>query len=536
MAELPTGTVTFLFTDIEGSTALLKTLRDEYATVLSDHQELLRSAFESAGGQEIDTQGDAFFIVFHRAKDAVLAAASAQRSLAGHAWPQGSTVRVRMGIHSGEPTLGGDRYVGLGVHRAARICGAAHGGQVLLSNATRELIEDDLPPELSLRDLGEQRLKDIDRPERIVQLVVPGLPDQFPPLRSPAEPAFEGREGELAAAAEATVRPKLRLAGRPRRLIVPVGVLLAAALVAGVLALSGLIGGASGTIVSPHSLGVIDPATNKVVDTIELPNRATGLALGAGSLWIADGLDGTLLRVDSNRRRVVKTIGIGFSPDAVAVGKGTVWVVEHAGIDNFASIREIDPLTDQGGRPKKLQIAGPKVTGFAADDQAAWLALRFSGVYRIDQGTGHPLGPIPGSSDATSLAIGSGAVWIAEHDDEVISRIDPATNSVQLSIPFGAREADSMAFGAGALWVADAASDKVWRIDPVRNEISDTISVGRAPASIAVGAGSVWVANRGDGTVSRIDPKQGKVVSTIKVGKTVDGVVAGQGAVWVSVP
>jgi YVTN family beta-propeller protein len=536
MAELPSGTVTFLFTDIEGSTRLLKELRDGYADVLLEHQRLLRSACEEAGGQEIDTQGDAFFFVFGRARDAVGAAAAGQRALAGHSWPKNAVVRVRMGIHSGEPTIGGDRYVGLGVHRASRICAVAHGGQVLLSNATRELIEDNLPPEVELRDLGEQKLKDIDRPERLYQLVTPDLQNRFPPLRAPAESAFSGREGELAAAAQAVVRPRWRLQQRRRRLLVPVIFLMAAGVALAALLLGGAIGGGSGTIVPQHSLGVIDPATNKVVDTIELPNRAAGLALGAGSLWVADGRDGTLLRVDPNRRRVVKTIGIGFSPDAVAVGKGTVWVVEHAGIDNFASIREIDPLTDQGGRPQKLQIAGPQVTGLAADDQAVWLALRYSGVYRIEEGTGHPLGPIPGSSDASSLAIGGGAVWIAERDDEVISRIDPATNSVQLSIPFGAREPDSMAFGAGALWVADAANDKVWRIDPVRNEISDTISVGRAPASIAVDGSTVWVANRADGTISRIDARQGKVVTTIPVGDGVDRVAAGEGAVWVSVP
>jgi DNA-binding beta-propeller fold protein YncE len=492
--------------------------------------------FEGAGGQEIDTQGDAFFFVFGRARDAVGAAEAGQRALAGHSWPANAVVRVRMGIHSGEPTIGGDRYVGLGVHRASRICAAAHGGQVLLSNATRELIEDDLPQGVSLRDLGEQRLKDIDRPERLYQLVTPDLQDRFPPLRAPVESAFSGRESELAAAAQAAVRPRWRLRQGRRRLVVPVLFLVAAGVALAALLLGGALGGGSGTIVPPHSLGVIDPATNKVVDTIELPNRATGLALGAGSLWVADGLDETLLRIDPNRRRVVKTIGIGFSPDAVTVGEGTVWVVEPSGIDNFASIREIDPLTGQGGRPKKLEIAGPKVTGFAADDQAVWLALRYSGVYRIEEGAGHPLGPVPGSSDAASLTIGSGAVWIAEREDEVISRIDPATNSVRLSIPFGAREPDSMAFGAGALWVADAAKDKVWRIDPVRNEISDTISVGRGPASIAVDGNTVWVANRADGTISRIDAKLGKVVTTIRVGNGVDRVAAGDGAVWVSIP
>src|SRR5688500_15949200 len=121
MAQLPGGTVTFLFTDIEGSTRLLKQLRDEYGELLDDHRRLLRAAFEDADGQEIDTRADAFFVAFARVRDAIAAAVAGQRALAGHAWPQGVEVRVRMGIHTGEPSVGNDRYVGLGLHRGARI-------------------------------------------------------------------------------------------------------------------------------------------------------------------------------------------------------------------------------------------------------------------------------------------------------------------------------------------------------------------------------------------------------------------------------
>jgi class 3 adenylate cyclase len=183
MRDLPQGTVTFLFTDVEGSTRLLKELRDGYGDVLAEHQRILRGAFESAGGQEIDTQGDSFFVAFPRAKAAVTAAVAAQRALAAHRWPKSSAVRVRMGLHTGEPTVGDERYVGIGVHKAARVAAAAHGGQFLLSNTTRGLVEDVLPPNFRLVDLGEHRLKDIDLPERIFQLNAPGLPHRFPPLR-----------------------------------------------------------------------------------------------------------------------------------------------------------------------------------------------------------------------------------------------------------------------------------------------------------------------------------------------------------------
>ena len=162
---LPSGTVTLLFTDIEGSTRLLKQLRDGYGDLLAEHRLLLRSAFDEYGGREVDTQGDAFFVAFSRARDAVNAAVAGQRALASYPWPEGAEFRVRMGLHTGEPLVGGEGYHGLGVHRGARICAAGHGGQILLSNTTRELVEDDLPAGIELRSLGEQQLKDLDRPE-----------------------------------------------------------------------------------------------------------------------------------------------------------------------------------------------------------------------------------------------------------------------------------------------------------------------------------------------------------------------------------
>ena len=185
MPELPTGTVTFLFSDVEGSTELLRTLRDGYAEVMADHERLLRSAFEAAGGHEINTQGDSFFVAFRRPKDAVGAALEAQRAIGSHQWPEGAEMRVRIGIHTGEASVAGDRYVGLGVHRAARICAAAHGGQVLISQTTQALLEEDeeLLGELDFGDLGPRSLKNFDRPVRIYQLLAPDLPAEFPDLR-----------------------------------------------------------------------------------------------------------------------------------------------------------------------------------------------------------------------------------------------------------------------------------------------------------------------------------------------------------------
>ena len=205
--DLPSGTVTFLFTDIEGSTRLLQRLGDRFPLVLEDHRRILRQAFEAEGGLEISTEGDSFFVVFPSAPRAVTAAVSAQRAIAAQRWPDDANVKVRMGLHTGEGKATGGNYVGIDVHRAARIAAAGHGGQVLLSDTTRALVEHALPNGVRLHDLGRHRLKDIAHSEHLHQLVIEGLPSSFPALRSlDARPnnlpqrlsTFVGREEEVA--------------------------------------------------------------------------------------------------------------------------------------------------------------------------------------------------------------------------------------------------------------------------------------------------------------------------------------------------
>ena len=182
-SELPRGTVTFLFTDIEGSTDLARQLGAAFGPARSEHRRVLREAFDARGGHEIDTAGDGFFVAFGRAGDAVAAAVDAQRELAD------SRLRLRMGLHTAEPYLDEEGYVGVGVNRAARICAAGHGGQILLSNATAGIVEDLGLEAVDLEDLGEHRLKDLELPQRLFQLNVTGLSSEFPPLNSLDAPA-----------------------------------------------------------------------------------------------------------------------------------------------------------------------------------------------------------------------------------------------------------------------------------------------------------------------------------------------------------
>ena len=197
-AKLPTGFVTLLMSDIEASTALLRRLGDTYGPLLDEVRDLVRRAASRAGGREIDARADEFFAVFERAGAAVEAAVAVQRALADHAWPDGATVRVRIGIHSGRPTLRDSGYIGLAVHTTARVCSAAHGGQIVVSAATRAAIAESPPAGVRFRGLGRHRLPGLPEPEPLFQVQASGLRTSFPRPRagrSTVRPPAGGRPG-----------------------------------------------------------------------------------------------------------------------------------------------------------------------------------------------------------------------------------------------------------------------------------------------------------------------------------------------------
>jgi class 3 adenylate cyclase len=187
--DLPTGQVTFLLTDIEDSTGLLRRLGDRYADLLSEVRRLLRRAVQRSGGREVDVRADELFAVFKRPAGALDAALAIQRRIGSRSWPEGARVRVRIGIHTGRPTLTDSGYVGLSVHAAARICTAAHGGQTLLSDTAMRAVEASVPAGVRFRALGHHRLHGLPEPEALFQLEAPGLPARFPPPRTATRPA-----------------------------------------------------------------------------------------------------------------------------------------------------------------------------------------------------------------------------------------------------------------------------------------------------------------------------------------------------------
>jgi YVTN family beta-propeller protein len=516
MVELPSGTVTFLFTDVEGSTRLLKQLRDEYGLVLAEHRRILRAAFSEHGGREMDTQGDAFFVVFARARDAVAAAVAAQRALEAHPWPAGAVCRVRMGLHTGEPSVGDEGYHGMGVHRGARICAAGHGGQILLSNTTRELTEDELPPGVALRDLGEQHLKDIDRPERLYQLVVDGLASEFPLLRTAPHAATERAAGR-----------------RPRKALLTGALAIVAAAVAATIVL--ITGGGSKPAaaageISADSVGIFRSDNGRATGQIPVGASPGGVASGFGSLWVSNVDAHSVSRVDPVKGVAIQRIPVGSSPAGIAVGRHFVWVAN--GLDGTVS--QIDPQTDT---VVNTIAVGNGPAGVAVGNKYVWVANSDDGTLtKIDGQTGRVLrAGIPvGQSTADGVAVGYGSVWVTSESAGSITRIDAQSGRIVQSVVSG-NGANAVAVGHQSVWVVNDLDGTVTRIDPATTTRRATIPVGDGPNGIAVTSTAVWVSNAIAGTLSRIDPAGNTPPRTVKTGNRPEGIVVASNSLFVSV-
>ena len=494
MQDLPAGTVTFLFTDIEGSTALLKQLgHDRYDQALADHGRLLRAAIAAHDGRVVDTQGDSFFAAFQTAGDAVAAAADAQRELAAHAWGGGVDVKVRMGLHTGEPKVGEERYVGIGVHRAARIGAAGHGGQVLLSSTTKELAEEDLPPGVTIRDLGERRLKDIDQPQRLYQLIVEGLQSEFAQLKT----------------LDVELRRKRRRMYAGAALI---GV-LAAAVAIPVFAF-GQGSGGGGVRVHGNAVAIIDPNSNTVVG--QVPNvgaRPDAISYGFGSVWVANLDDQTVARIDPNTRTVTARSAVQDTPTGLAAGSDAVWVVGSNAGSPFVTVRRIDPdfnTVTPARRIGNVETGGPG--SVATLGQGVWVAPSAGLLSQLNPKTAAVLRRVDPNAGPNAIAVDSDAVWLTDGRANTVTRID----ATGLLTPIGVGHGPSaIVVGGGAVWVADSLDDKVVRIDLSTHAVTTSIPVGTSPSGLTVGDGSVWVANARDGTVTRIDAATAKPVKTI---------------------
>ena len=514
MTPLPTGTVTFLFTDIEGSTALLKQLgRDGYERSLAQHAEILKSAFDDHRGQLVDTQGDSFFVAFPAARDAVAAAVSGQRRLEAHEWPDGAMLKVRMGLHSGEPKASGERYVGIGVHRASRIGGAAHGRQVLLSSSTRELVEDDLPEGVTLRDLGSYRLKDIDRPERISQVMAEGLQSEFPPLRG-ADPI--------------AAHPIL---GRRSVLVSTLAAVLAVAVAITVFVLEQAPG-----VARAASLVQLDPAKAKVTAGIRVPGRPVAVTTCAASVFVSSR-NGYVYEIDPKTAKPF-AIFVGGRPGDIAHIGGLATVLR--GPPNN-TVTVIDSGSGTASTPFALPGSPTASASIAVYGVDVWIANpnlhsleRIGSPYTGVARQSIPLPPLSAVKQGlgySGLAAGEGALWVVGNDvNRTLWRVDPTSGRVTaIPLPFAP---SAIAAGSGGVWLVDQSDNSVVRLDPATNRLGRRFPVGHEPSAVTVGAGFVWVANVLDGTVSRIDPRRGTVTNAQIGGKPI-AIAVGLGAVWV---
>jgi DNA-binding SARP family transcriptional activator/DNA-binding beta-propeller fold protein YncE len=525
LTELPSGTVTFLFTDIEGSTALVKSLRGRYREVLAAHARLLRAVFEQHSGHEIDTQGDSFFVAFQHARDAVLAAVAAQRALAGHDWPGDTEIRVRMGIHTGQAEVAEDRYLGLSVHRAARIGASGHGGQILVSQTTQDLLadeEEDLP-DVALEDLGVHRLKDLDRPAHLYQAVASGLPREFPPLR-----------------VQETV-PERAL--RTRRLLLAGGALLVAGAASALaFVLTGGSEPAELSSVAANSVAVLDPDTSRVVEEIAVGKTPTSVAVGEGAVWVLNADDQTISRIDPETKRV-EQFAIGRTPTDLAAGEGALWVGNGVkpsalvGHPVATSLSKVDPERTSFRQSIRLPRPQGALSNIVDDHiavgaKAVWVVNPDASLSRVDPQTGEVTRV--GEVDAAAVAASGSSVWVLNVDGS-IARVDPRTNRVAPRVTVAATTLSDIAIGDGSVWLAAPYDRVVWRVDPGARLVMKTITVGFGVDRVAFGEGSLWTANSLRGTVSRIDPDADQVVRTISVGNTPRSLAVGEGAVWVTV-
>jgi peptide/nickel transport system substrate-binding protein len=504
-ARPPSGTVTMLFTDIEGSTRLVNQLGGRYGELLGDHRRLLREAFAAHGGREMDTQGDSFFAAFTRARDAAEAAVDAQRSLVANSWPDGVECRVRMGLHTGEPNVHDEGYHGHGLHRGARIAAAAHGGQIVLSGTTADLIREELPAGTTLRDLGEVRLKDLDRPERVYQLAVDGLPADFPPLRTAS--ARGGRRGRVVA-------------------------LIAAAAIAAAggafLLTRGGGNDATATLVGVNSLAAFDADSGRLTGQVEVGPAPGAVAAGDGAMWVANTAANTVSRVDPDKGVTVETIPVGTSPAGIAFGFGFIWVAN--GFDGTVS--KIDPRTNTVVDTITVEAAP---AGVSVGRRYVWVANAGDhSVSRIDPQTDGVLPPIAVGDTANGIAAGGGSVWVTSQSSGQVTRIDERTGNVIGTVTAGSG-ANAVAVTPTGVWVANRLDSTVTDIDPETNGIRATVPVGDAPRGIAASAEAVWVSNEIGGSLSEIDPARDVVVQSVPTGNRPQGVVLSRSKLFVAV-
>ena len=462
------GIATVMFTDVEASTALTTRLGDEAADeVFAAHERLVCDLIAAHGGRHLELTGDGVMVLFDSARGALSCALSIQREVAA----QDDGIRVRIGLNAGELLEGEDDVFGAAINLAKRVMDRADGGQILTTDAVRQLVGT--MPDARFRDRGRVALKGF--PERRRLYEVRSTAARPPPPRA------QRRGLPVAIAAGNKARSLVA-----RRAVVAGVALVVLAGATGVALVSRSAGGGTLRAISENAVGLIDPGSGRIRDQFAVGHGPTALTVGAGSIWALNARDRSISRIDRARDQLV-TIPVGDDPAGLAFADGSLWVTDR----QDRTVSQISPDTN-----------------------------RVSGTL---QGV---------ANDPSGIAAGFGALWVASEVDQTVTRIDLRRGRVSGRITLGASPT-AVATGAGAVWVASEEGGTVFRIQPRTGTVVDTIDVGNGPIAIAAGEGAVWVANRQDGTVSRIDPAT-NVATTVPAGKEPSAIAAGDGAVWVA--
>jgi peptide/nickel transport system substrate-binding protein len=438
----------------------------------------------------VRSTGDGFLAIFDSAGDAVGCAESIQRDLAA----QVDGIRVRIGLNTGDVFQADGEVFGAAVNLAARVMDRARGGQVLATDTVRQAAGT--APDARFRDRGRVALQ-----------------------------GFPGRQ-RLFEVGASVGRPRRAAARRRHPAVLAAATAVAIAAAAAALAMTG---GEGEVEVRSNSVAILDPDDGEVLAQVPVGVRPADLAVGGGSVWVANVADGTVSQIGTRSRSVAHTVTPGIAVDGLAVGQGGLWVADGG----RGVVRMIDPQFHSVARSLRVGrsvIARPVAVG----EDAVWtVAGSGNRIARLDPRTERPGATIPVGNGPSSVVIGAGAVWVGDSGDGTVSRIDPRTNKVVATIAVG-QSVSAIAVGAGGVWVTVPLEDRVKRIDPASNDIAESVRVSGGPTAAAIGAGGIWVTSARAGTVTRLDPARARVTRTIHLGHSPQGVAIVAGAVWVS--
>ena len=454
-----------LFTDIVDSTMHAGQIGDlRWKELIGRHHAIVRRELKRFGGRELDTAGDGFFASFGEPAAAIRCACVASEAV------RQLGIEIRAGVHFGECEQVGSELGGLTVVVGARVMSLGGAGDVLTTGSTRELIGG---AELGFEDRGRHALKGVDGEWQVFAVTeVDGAPRARP---------TDAREAEQRLAA---IQPTGALRRTPSKLA---AIIAAFVVVVAVVAVPPLLRKA-GSEIAPNSVGVVDPSSGELSDTIPMPSRPGEIASGNGSLWVTNPDAETVTRIDQETHAVIGSIPVGDAPAGFGGRRGShIRVVESGG----PSVSRISPETN-------------------------------TIVDTISVGNG----PV-------DVAVGEGAVWVTNRIDGTVSKIDPDRGEVVKTIPVGL-DPGGIAVTFGSVSVANAGSNNIMRIDPETDAVTQQISVGNGPATLKSSADGIWVANGFDGTISLIDPRSGTVSSVIQVGNGPSGIAITDQAVWVA--